>query len=238
MGKLLIGDFLMKNNKVYFIITFILLLFSYYEINGNIRVGGLIRDTLSFSSNNNNNIYTFINKSYKEENIELKNMLKINYSLIDFDIINASVIERDKTYWLDEITINKGSRDGIENNQIVVVNDGMIGKVLDSSFKTSKVKLITGFSDPISVTINNINKLLTVNNYSLYIRGINDNDNISVGDKVITSGLSDIFPKGILIGEIKEIKKEKNDVGYYALVGISSNINNTKYVTVLKRKDK
>ena len=227
-----------KNNKL-IIIIIVLLLFSYYELNNNYRVGGIIRDILFLPMINNNykEMYTLINKEIKEENDELKKMLDINYSLTDFDNINASIIERNTTYWLNELTINKGRKDGVENNQIVITKDGMIGKVIDSSYNTSKIKLITEFNTPISVDINNVNKLLTIEDYKLYIRGINESDNIKEKDKVVTSGLSDIFPKGILIGEIEKIIKEDNDVGYYALIKLSSNLNNLRFVTVLKRKN-
>ena len=226
-----------KNN--YLIIVILLLtIFSYYEINNNYRIGGIVRDFL-FSPviiDNYKSMTSLINKELEEENKELKKILDIDYSLTDFDLINASIIERDNTYWLNELTINKGIIHGIANDQIVISKDGMIGKVIDSSYNTSKIRLITGFNSPISVTINDISKLLTIDNYNLYIRGINQNDNIKIGDKVITSGLSDIFPKGILIGEIKEIRKETNDIGYYALVNLSANLNNLRFVSILKRK--
>ena len=150
------------------------------------------------------------------------------------DNIKNSITKVD--YKNNEITINKGLEDGISNNQIVITKDGMIGKVIDSSNKTSIVKLITGFTNPVSILINDIPKVLTIDNYNLYVKGINNGENIKVGDKVITSGLSDIFPKGIIIGEIESISKEKNDVGYFGKVKLSSDINNLRFVIVLKRK--
>ena len=228
-----------KNNKFLVIIIFLLLIFSYYEINNNYRIGGVLRDMLFLPviDNNYKELYNLINKEIKEENEELKKLLDIDYSLTDFYMINASIIERNSLYWLNELTINKGKDDGVEEDQIVIDKNGMIGKVIDSSYKTSKIKLITSFNTPISISVNNTYKLLTIENYELYIRGINKIDNIKVGDKIVTSGLSDKSPKGILIGEIKEIKNENNGIGYYALVKLSSNINHLRFVTVLKRKD-
>ena len=228
-----------KDNRFIIIIILLLSLFSYYEINNNFRIGGILRDIifLPIINDNHKELYTLINKEIKEENNELKKMLNINYSLTDFDSINASIIERNSTYWLNELIINKGHNDGVYDNQLVITSDGMIGKVIDSSYKTSKIQLITSFNTPISVTVNNTNKLLIANDYKLYIKGINEKDNIKVGDKVVTSGLSEFFPKGVLIGEISVIKKENNDIGYYSIVKLSANINNLRFVTILKRKD-
>ena len=139
---------------------------------------------------------------------------------------------------LNEMTINKGKIDGIVDNQIVVTKDGMIGEVIDSSLKTSKIRLVTSFTSPISITINDVTKLLTVDNYKLYIRRINKKDNIKIGDKVLTSGLQEKYPKGILIGEVKEIYNENDNVGLIAKVDYSANLNNIYFVTILKRKEK
>ena len=142
-----------KNDKYLIVIILLLLFFSYYEINNDFRFGGILRDILYAPlRKNNNDLYTFINKEIEKENKDLKEMLDIKDSLTDFDLINASVVERNNTYWLNEITINKGLNDGINDNQIVITKNGMIGKVVDTSNNTSIVRLITGFTSP---SINN-----------------------------------------------------------------------------------
>ena len=113
----------------------------------------------------------------------------------------------------------------------------MIGKVLSVSSNTSIIKLITGFNSPIMVTINDLEKVLEVKNYNLFIKGINQNDNIKIGDKVLTNGLMNDFPNGILIGEIEKIDKENDDVGYIAKVKLSDNLNDLRFVSVLKRSN-
>lgn len=226
------------NNKVLIILILIMLFFSYFEIKNNLRFGGILRDLLFKETLSlNNNISLSINEEIKKENEKLKKILELDYSLVDFEVINGSVIERNMSYFLNEVTINKGLNDGVSNNLVVVDESGMIGKVISASFNTSKVKLITGFDNPISVKINNVNKLLT-RNTDLEIRGINTKDNIKKGDKVVTSGLSDIFPSGILIGYISEIYKENDDVGYIAKVKLSGNVDNLMFVSILKRREK
>ena len=238
MGRLIIGDFMKKNNNRFILILIVLLLlFSYYEINNELRLGGILRDMIyiPFRTDNSNILFTLFNEEIKKENDELKSLLGISNSLTDFDVINSTIIERNNNYWLDELIINKGNNDLIEKNQIVITNDGMIGKVLSVSSNTSIIKLITGFNSPIMVTINDLEKVLEVKNYNFSIKGINQNDNIKIGDKVLTNGLMNDFPNGILIGEIEKIDKENDDVGYIAKVKLSSNINNLRFVSVLKR---
>ena len=225
-----------SNNRNYIIIIILLLLFSYYEIKNDFRLGGALRDLLYAPiKRDNNDLSTFINIELKKETEELKSLLDIDYSLTDFDMINATIVERNNTYWLNEMTINKGEKDGILKDQAVITKNGLIGKVISTSYNSSKIKLITGFDSPIQVDVNGKIKLLTINNYCLYIKGINKEDNIKEGDKVLTSGLSNFFPKGIIIGQIKNINKESDDIGYFAEVELSSDLSNLRFVTVLKR---
>ena len=239
MGRLIIGDNMKKKDKYLLVLIIFLLIFSYCEINSNFRIGGLIRDFIYFPfKKDKKDLFTLMNKEIEKENSELKNLLGIDYSNTDYEAINASVIERNSTYWLDELTINKGKDDKVEEDQIVITDKGMIGKVISVSTSTSKIKLITGFSEPIMVDINNNSKMLFSDNYNLYVKGINKSDSINPGDKVSTLGLSINYPKGILIGEIEELNDTSSGVGLIAKVKLSADINNLEFVSVLKRKDK
>lgn len=228
------------DDKILLIIIIFLLIFSYFELTNDFRFGGIIRDILFNSTKyiETNKLLDSFNEDIIEENNELKSMMGIDYSLKDFNIVYASIVERNNSYWLNEITINKGKIDGVNDECVVVTENGLIGKVISSSTSTSKVRLITSDDNSISVKIKKKNKILTTNNNNLIIRGINDKDKIKIGDKVLTSGLSDIYPEGILIGQITELNKEKNGVGYIAKVKLSQDIDNIRFVAVLKREDK
>ena len=227
-----------QNNKFCTYLIAFLLVLSFFELNSDIRLGNTIRD-LIFSPSNNLKTQSFINSyenELKKENKELKDLMNIKLSLTDFEIEYATVIERNNSYWLNEITINKGIINGITKNSPVITKSGLIGRVSSLSLTTSKVKLITEEKSSVSVTVNKKNKLLTTYNDKVIIRGINDKDKIKVGDIVTTNGLSNNFPKGILIGKISKIFKEDNKVGYIAEVEISNEINDLRFVAVLKRK--
>ena len=225
-----------KKNKL-LIIILLLLFFSYFELTSDIRLGGLIRDVIFYPTRNieEHKLLNSLTEEYKSENKELKDLIDINYSLKDFDIKYATVIERNNSYWLNEVTINKGKVDGIDKNYIVVTENGLVGIVISSSFLTSKVKLITNSNSYISVKINNKNKVLSNKNNELIVKGINEKDNIRKEDRVITSGLSDLYPEGLLIGTIKAIYKESDGVGYYAEVKPSQDLNNLRFVALIKR---
>ena len=178
----------------------------------------------------------------KEENKELKEMLEIKNSLSEVEFVNATVVERNTTYWFNTITINKGKLSGISKDMAVVTSSGLIGKVEKVTNYTSVVKLITSndVNNKISVSINTssrtINKIMSSDDKNNnVILGIEKDSGIAIGDKVLTSGLSDIFPKGIVIGEVIKIDNSTYGDSYNAYVKLSSSIDNIRFVTVLKR---
>ena len=245
MERLIIGDTLKKkkklkskrNNKVLLFIIIFLAIFSYFELNGDIRVGNILNDLLyPITREIKDDLKITLEEEIINENKELKELLNIDKSLSEFNIINATIIERNNSFFLNEMTINKGLIDGIEKNTPVITKNGLIGEISSISLFTSKVKLITNNSYKISVTVNKNNKILSVDNNKIIIRGINEKDNIKVGDKVITSGLQEKYPKGIIIGRINNLRYESNNVGIIADVLLESNIDDIRFVAVLKRR--
>lgn len=243
-----------KKNKftIIYIITIILLLFiMIYTINNkkNSYINNIIKDIvylptrLITHSNGEDIIGTNINDELKKENEELKKLLSIQNTLSEFKVINATVIERNTTYWFNTITINKGKKDGIEPNMAVVTSDGLIGKVEHISYLSATVKLITSNdkNNKISVRINtedkSYNSILTTNEKGkMIISGLDNESKIKVGDKVVTSGLSEIFPSGIIIGQVSKIENDEYGVSKKIYVESKTQIDNVRFVSILSRK--
>ena len=182
----------------------------------------------------------------KKENNELRKQLNLEETLLDYEKINASIINRNIGYWYDSFTINKGTSSGIEPGNAVVTSDGLIGKVVSASNLYSTVSLITSskLDQKISVRIKigdgkYIYGLLSgydKEKKAFYIEGISENVEINEGCSVKTTGMSDIFPGGILVGYVKEIEKDNFDLTMIAYVTPSSDFDDLSYVAVLKRK--
>ena len=239
----------------YFIYLIIVYLISIILLNSNINFlypYYLIKDIIFFPVNaidNNIEDSKDLKKGIEiEKNDELEELKKLNNissTLTDFDKVSAVVIERNRMYWFNTITINKGYSSGIKENMAVVSGDGLIGRVFKVSSKTSEIKLLTtnDINHKISVMIkldnDNLYGILTGydnNSNRLEITSINKEfDNLD-NSLVYTSGMGGIFPSGIIIGKVKGIKKDKYDVSKIIEVEPASNFNNLKFVNVLIRK--
>lgn len=178
-----------------------------------------------------------INSDLEKEISSLKSLVGINSVLSDFEFINGVVISRNPTYWLDEVVINRGSKDGIEEGMAVVVGEGMVGYVNDVYTNSSRITLITNSSyNNTSVRINDFYLILEFDEEGKMIVNQLDNSNsIKEGDVVYTSGLTDKYPSGITIGYISKIEDNTYGTGKKLYISLYYDINALRYVSVLKR---
>ena len=183
----------------------------------------------------------------KDEIATLKKQLKLNTILSDKIYKNATIINRNIGYWYDEVTIDKGSASGIEKNMAVVNYQGLVGKVIKVSNHVSTVKLLANenTTDKVSVKIK-VNDSYVYGLISKYdsktnsytVEGISENKDIATGADVVTTGMGDTFPSGLLVGHVKNFTTDNFDLSKVVVVESSVNFNNIDYVTVLKRKGK
>lgn len=181
----------------------------------------------------------------QKEVAELKSVLELNATLSEYTYVNATVVNRNIGFWYNNLTIDKGSKNGIKKGDAVITSEGLIGKIINVSNFSSTVKLLT--SDKIS---NKISLKIISNDTYLYgllsgydkeknvylVEGITDSDKIKEGDLVTTTGLTDYFPSGITIGKVSKIVKDEYDLNSIVEVTPSVNFEDISIVTVLNRK--
>ena len=191
--------------------------------------------------------------SIKAKNLELADevdklskMLELNQTLSKDSYLNATVINRNLGYWYNTVTIDKGSKNGVEVDMPVVVSEGLIGKVSKVTNFNSTVKLLTSddvnnkISVKISVDDKNVYGLLSGYNKetgNFIVEGIADNTEIKKDSFVMTTGMGDIFPSGILVGKVASITTDNFDLAKTVEVKSDVNFDDIRYVTILKRAD-
>ena len=180
----------------------------------------------------------------KKDNDDLKKMLDLNISLSDYQRINATVISRNKEYWFNTITINKGKKDGITIDASVLGSNGLIGRISNVRELTSDVKLLTtnDENNKISIVVHKDNKdyygIMSGYDKKMNLLKVIMFDDVDLLDnlKVETTGLGGVFPKGILIGYVFDTYKDNDDVTNIIRVRPSSNLEGESYVSVFQRK--
>ena len=187
------------------------------------------------------NLIEGINRELESENEELKKMLELNSE--EYQLIHANVIKREID-WYQEITINKGEKDGIEVDMAVVSNQGLIGRITKTGYSSSVVKLLTASSNDMKIAVDIKNNEQSIHGIIddyleeeslLQVNNISKNSEISVEDKVYTNGLGGIYPSGIYIGTVVEITYDSLGLNKIIKVKPDATYDVLRYVSVVDR---
>ncbi len=186
----------------------------------------------------NNEIALLRTQLSKLQNDTLHNNKKINdkYNFFSAKVINNTIYKR-----FNYITLNKGSKDGIHPDMGIINNHGIIGIVIKTSENYSTGISLLNPHLKVSAKIEGSNFFGTVSwehKSILYVTldEIPEHANIQLGDKVITSGYSSIFPENILIGTISNIEHPKGESFLKIKVKLSVNFANLNYVNIINNK--
>jgi len=156
---------------------------------------------------------------YQNENIRLRNILHYSEELSLKGVV-ASVIGSDHSNWFKTIVLDKGSSSGLKEGLAVVSGNAVVGQIVSVSSRSSKVLLLVDTSSAIDTIIQSsrmwgiaegkgLNKSLRLN----YVEKSAEKD-VSVGDRLITSGLDGVYPKGLLVGVIESVDFKSSSLFY------------------------
>jgi rod shape-determining protein MreC len=156
----------------------------------------------------------------RNENKRLRALLQFKDS-VGFDTVSAEVIARNPSDWESTFVINKGSSDGLRKNMAVCSSKGLLGKTLEVQSGASSVMLVAhpGFKAGGTLKDARINGVIVGTGRGLVkMLYIPVDAEVKKGEIVVTSGFSQIFPKGITVGEVVSVDKSKTGLYKYALV--------------------
>lgn len=179
----------------------------------------------------------------KKDNKELRDVLNEKKTLRDLEPMPATVIGRNPDRWHEMIIINKGKLDGIKKNMAVITATGLIGKVKNVTQFSSTVQLLSAM-DPknrISAVIQGETEVYGfVQGFDdkqkmLLVKAIPSGAKVEKGQTVITSGMGGVFPKGLMIGKVEEVKPDQYGLNQTALVKPGADFYDIENVMVIKR---
>lgn len=146
----------------------------------------------------------------EKENDRLRNLLKLKEKLA-FSTLVARVIGRQTTEWQKTVIVNKGSKDGLQRHMPVLVSEGLVGQVIEVSANAALVQLLADDKSGVAAQIVETGEegiAQGLQGGSLRVNFIPKSSVVKAGDSVITSGMAGVFPRGIFIGKVKEVKDD------------------------------
>jgi len=180
----------------------------------------------------NSEMQTWINKAlkYQAENESLKELLKFSYDL-DYDLHSAKIIMDNYGSFHQQASINSPN---LIKNQTVISDLGLVGRVINTSSETSEVLLITDMRSKVPAMIERTrDKIIVLGTGSIknmQLEYLDENAELNIGDRVITSGDGSIYIPGLLIGTVSYIDEDKIEITP------ATKFNQLEFVSVLKEK--
>jgi rod shape-determining protein MreC len=159
-------------------------------------------------------------REVSQENIRLKNLFNFKQKS-SLRLIAARVIGRSVDSWSSSVVIDKGRYNGIKSGMAVISPQGLVGSIVESMDNTSKVLLINDPNQGIFSIVQRSRQEGLVSGTlgsNLIMRYLPDEAQIIVGDVIITSELSQVYPKGLLLGRVVNIGREFSGLNRYALI--------------------
>lgn len=181
----------------------------------------------------------------ERENAELRQMLGLARSS-PYHFLTAQVAARDLNSWWQKVRLDCGTRQGASIGMPVVTADGLIGRVTDVSARTADVLFVIDPGSRVSCVISRINSFGIVQGKGLTARGpavcgmdfIARDAAVLAGDEVVTSGLGGIFPPGLLVGYVRNVKLDAGGLYQTAEILPAVDFRNVKQVFLIMQSER
>ncbi|MDD2958296.1 MAG: rod shape-determining protein MreC [Lachnospiraceae bacterium] len=156
----------------------------------------------------------------KEELTRLRELVQLSEEYSDYETVGARVIAKDSGNWFDLFTIDKGSDDGIQKDCNVIAGGGLVGIVTETGPNWATVRAIIDDNSNVSAMVSTTSdtciiagslKLIDDGTLNL-VKLTDENNKVHVGDKIVTSNISEKFLPGILVGYISELNNDANNL--------------------------
>jgi len=176
---------------------------------------------------------------YRSESIRLQQLLEFNNSNLEtYGLATARVIARSANNWTKTVIISKGAKDGLDENMAVITPDGLVGRLSLVFSNTAEVSLITDREAAVGAIFaenRETNGIVEGIGESEQLRMVNIPyyAKIDENETVLTSGLSSIYPKGIVIGTVKSIEREPNGILLKTMVVPAVDFNHLEEVFII-----
>jgi rod shape-determining protein MreC len=183
----------------------------------------------------------------KYELNKLRELVALDEQYGEYEKVGARIISRDSGNWYSVFIIDKGTDDGIGIDMNVIAGGGLVGRVTSVGPNWAKVtSIISDNSNVSAMTIATEDNLIVSGDLKLMADGVisfsqlvDSNDQVSEGDKIVTSNISDKYLPNILIGYLSTINRDNNNLtksGYVTPAVDFEHLSEVLVITDLKQQ--
>lgn len=174
-----------------------------------------------------------------EENGRLKGLLNLKQQT-GYDQVTAHVIARDSSVWFNTVTVDRGTSSGVALNMPVVTAGGIVGRVIAVSPVTAQVMMVTDEKAAAGAIVGQLGGSGALGSVRgsggsglIEMRYVSGLQKVDVGDSILTTGQDGIYPPGLNVGEVVEVKHGTATQPHQILIRPGANLDQLKEVAVL-----
>lgn len=157
-------------------------------------------------------------------------------SSLDLPLLAALVVGRDPLPVFGTLTVNRGEADGIRRNMAVLSAQGVVGRTIDTSPNAARVLLITDHNSGVDAVVQRTRARGIVEGAldgRCVMKYLKREEDVEVGDAIVTSGLDGIFPKGVSIGTVTHVTRGTRGLLQVAEVQPSAPLDRVEEVVIV-----
>ncbi|MBS3908828.1 MAG: rod shape-determining protein MreC [Actinobacteria bacterium] len=178
-------------------------------------------------------------QSLKSENTRLRKIVKFK-DKAEYASVPAHVIGKPSSNWRSSVIIDCGLDDGVDRGMPVVVGGTLVGQVTEVSGRAAKVTLLNDVQSGVSVQVRRTSEVGIVKgqlkNQRLVLQYISRDSSINQGDRVVTSGLGGVFPKGLEVGKVLKVSQSIYSLHKIVEIAVPVNFADLEEVLVIEYK--
>ncbi len=179
-------------------------------------------------------------EDYKRENERLRRLLGIREELKEYETTAARVIGYEPNNWYDTIVINKGESSGIQAQDVVISDNGVVGQISEAGPNWARISTVINPSHALGVRITRTGDIGVLEGDSRLMKDskcrldyIGKDVSVVVGDILETSGIGGIFPPGLTVGKVTDITMDSTGRLTEAVVEPTTNLEQLHEVLVI-----
>lgn len=151
---------------------------------------------------------------------ELRELYELDQAYEDYEKVGARIIAKDAGNWFSSFIIDKGTEDGLLLDMNVIAGGGLVGRITEIGRNWARVSsVITDNANVSGMVLSTADFLVVSGSLELMENGVisfsqlvDSDDRVMIGDKIVTSNISDKYLPGIVIGYITEINTDANNL--------------------------
>ncbi|MBE7010371.1 MAG: rod shape-determining protein MreC [Ruminococcaceae bacterium] len=179
-------------------------------------------------------------ESHSQENERLRQLLELKSNQAEHTMVAGEVIAKDPGNWFYSFTIDVGTSSGVQKNDPVISGTGLVGHVIEVGSNWARVQAIIDSESSVGAMISRTQDfaiadgdMTLANSGKCKLSYVTQNSSLVLGDAVVTSGLGGVYPAGLLIGTVAEIKSDSLGYSQYAVIDTAVDFERVREVLVI-----